>query len=47
MSWLMDDVDSDYRGKFENVEIELVNNGFNKINLECDDIYAIYYNDEI
>ena len=47
MSWLMYDVDSDYRGKFENVEIELVNNGFNKINLECDDIYAIYYNDEI
>ena len=30
MSWLMSDVDSDYRGKFENVEIELVNNGFNK-----------------
>ena len=46
MSWIMYDVDFDYRGKFENVEIELVNNGFNKINLECDDNYAIYYNDE-
>lgn len=47
MSWLTYDVDSDYRGKFNNAEMELINNGFNKINLECDDNYAIYYNDEI
>lgn len=47
MSWLMYVVDSDYRGELNNAEMELSNNGFKKIDLKCDDNYAIYYNDEI
>lgn len=47
MSWLTYDSDSDYRGKFDNAGIELINHGFEKIDLEYDENYAIYYNDEI